>query len=77
MVNALLDGIEPRGHARRQLHAAAGHVTGFWTWRSLVVEQGLTTGEAVDLAVRFLLAAQRRNDARRGGRFTSVMLRGA
>jgi len=68
MVNALLDGIERRGHARKQLHAAAGHVTGFWTWRSLVVEQGLTTGEAVDLAVRFLLAAQRRNDARRGGR---------
>lgn len=37
MVDALLDGIEPRGHARRQLRAAAGHVIGFWTWRSLVV----------------------------------------
>lgn len=77
MVDALLDGIEARVHVRRQPRATAGHVTGFWTWRSLVVEQGLTSGEAVDLAVGFLLAAQRRPDARRGGRASSLKLRGA
>lgn len=57
MVDALLDGSQARGNARRRLRAAAGHVTGFWTWRSLVIDQGLTTDEAVDLAVAFLTAA--------------------
>jgi len=32
-------------------------VVAYWTWRSLVVEQGLTTSEAVDLAVTILMAA--------------------
>ena len=57
MVDALLEGTHLRGDAQRRLRATAGHVIGFWTWRSLVIEQGLTTDEAVDLAVRFLVAA--------------------
>jgi len=55
MVGALLTGMNRRGKARRRLRAAAGHVIGFWTWRSLVVEQGLTTELAVELAVDFLM----------------------
>lgn len=59
MADALLDGVALRGSTGRALRAAAGHVIGFWTWRSLVVDQGLPTGEAVNLAVRLLGAAGR------------------
>ena len=59
MADALLDGVALRGSTGRALRAAAGHVIGFWTWRSLVVDQGLSTGEAVNLAVRLLGAAGR------------------
>lgn len=53
------------GQSKRSdaLRAAIGHVLGFWTWRSLVVEEGCTISEAVDLADRFVRAAA----ARRGG----------
>jgi AcrR family transcriptional regulator len=67
LVDSLLEGIHLRGAAQRRLRAAAGHVISFWTWRSLVIEQGLPSDEAVDLAVGLLLAAQRRHDARRVG----------
>jgi len=59
MVDALVDGLGLRAAARRRLRAAAGHVVAFWTWGSFAVDQGLTTTEAVDLAVRFLGAAPR------------------
>ncbi|MPZ87716.1 MAG: TetR family transcriptional regulator [Nitriliruptorales bacterium] len=55
--DALVDGCGVRGRARRVLRAAAGHVVNFWTWRSLVVDQGLDDSQAVQLAVRFLAAA--------------------
>jgi AcrR family transcriptional regulator len=47
------------GHASdkatcRALRAIAGHLTSFWTWRSLVVDQGLTNEEAIAVAVRIL-----------------------
>lgn len=56
MADAVLlsDGDVPRGHAVR---AAVGHVLGFPTWRSLAVEEGCSLDEAVELAVRFVLAA--------------------
>jgi hypothetical protein len=38
------------------VRAAVGHVIGFWTWRSLVVDQGLSTREAVALATDFVLS---------------------
>ena len=47
-----------RGDSPR-LRAAIGHVLGFWTWRSLVVDEGCSEAEARDLAVRFVLAARR------------------
>jgi hypothetical protein len=40
----------------RLLRAVARHLVDFLTWRSLVIQQGLTDREAVDLAVRLLTA---------------------
>ena len=59
--DALVTGSGVRGHARRRLRAAAGHVVSFWTWRSLTVEQDLTDHEAADLAVVLLSAAPGRS----------------
>jgi len=36
--------------------AVARHLVDFWTWRSLVIEQGLTSPKAADAAVAMLLA---------------------
>lgn len=44
---ALLEGRALRGAARRPVSAALGHALAFSTWRSLVVEQGLGTEDAV------------------------------
>jgi len=38
-------------------HAAVAHATAFATWRSLVREQGLSEGEAVDLMVCMVCCA--------------------
>jgi AcrR family transcriptional regulator len=40
----------------RLLRAVARHLVDFLTWRSLVIQQGLTDREAVDVAVRLLTA---------------------
>jgi AcrR family transcriptional regulator len=45
------------GDHDRIVAAVARHLVGFWTWRSLVVEQGLSSNEATDAAVAILLAA--------------------
>jgi AcrR family transcriptional regulator len=55
---ALLGEAPPDGNAGRLLRAAASHVVSFWTWRSLVVEAGLSLEDAVELGVRLMLAAQ-------------------
>ena len=47
--DALLRGRPERGKARRRASAAIGHALDFFTWRSLVRDQGLSTLEAVDL----------------------------
>jgi AcrR family transcriptional regulator len=59
----LVSGLVPPGAAGRRLRAAAGHVVGLATWRSLAVEQGLGHEEVVELGVRFLCAAA--HDTRR------------
>jgi AcrR family transcriptional regulator len=46
------------GDHDRILAAVARHLVGFWTWRSLVVEQGLSSNEATDAAVAMLLATR-------------------
>ena len=43
----------------RQVVALARHLVHFWTWHSLVSQQGLDDAEAVDLAVRLLTALAR------------------
>jgi len=45
----LMAGRRERGRARKRVAAAIGHATTFATWRSLVREQGLGQGEAVQL----------------------------
>ena len=54
LAEALIAGCGLRGRRRERLRAVAGHLVDFGTWRSLVVEQGLGHGEAVDLAASFL-----------------------
>jgi AcrR family transcriptional regulator len=53
----LIAGRGTRGHARRRTAAAIGHALEFSTWRSLVREQGLDDGQAVDLMVKLVVAA--------------------
>lgn len=53
---ALVKGSRARGKRRFRLRAIAGHVTSFRTWQSLALEQGLPDDDAVEVAVRFLLA---------------------
>jgi AcrR family transcriptional regulator len=43
----------------QRLRAVAGHVVALSTWRSLVVEQGLPPSVAVELAVSWVVAADR------------------
>jgi AcrR family transcriptional regulator len=54
MATALIDGLVADGPRGLTLRAVAGHLVSYWTWRSLVVDQHLSTAEAVDLAVRIL-----------------------
>ncbi len=54
---ALVAGIGLRGARAARVRAAAGLVTGFWTWHSLAIEQGLDVDAAVELATTILTAA--------------------
>jgi len=56
LADALVAGHVGQDRRGRALRAVAGHLTGYWTWRSLEVEQGLAPDAAVDLAVRLLVA---------------------
>jgi AcrR family transcriptional regulator len=57
IVAAVLGDASPaRGRAERPLKAALGHVVSFWTWRSLAVEQSLSTERAAWMALQFVLA---------------------
>jgi AcrR family transcriptional regulator len=55
MVEATLHDVVAEGAAKRRLRAAVGHVISYWTWRSLAVDQGLSTHEASKLAAEFVL----------------------
>jgi AcrR family transcriptional regulator len=57
LADALLAGHAGKDRPGRALRAIAGHLTGYWTWHSLEVDQGLAPDEAVDVAVRLLVAA--------------------
>jgi AcrR family transcriptional regulator len=53
---ALVEGTNLRGEARRRLRAAAGLAVSFETWRSLVIEQGLGIDEAAELMTQLLFS---------------------
>lgn len=55
--DALVAGRPERGARRARVRAAAGHAVGFETWRSLVRDQGLSEGQAVELMARLVAAA--------------------
>ena len=55
MADAML-GDAGAGASTRRLRAAIGHVVGFWTWRSLVVDQRLSTVDASAMAAKFVLS---------------------
>ena len=54
---ALVDSIVGDASGNPRLRAVVGHVAALSTWRSLAVEQGLSTDEAVELAVGWVIAA--------------------
>lgn len=47
----LLQRFRARGSRKTRLRALIGHATAFWTWRSLVVDQGLCSQDAVTAMV--------------------------
>jgi AcrR family transcriptional regulator len=55
--DALVSGFAADDEDGRALRAVARHLAEFWTWRSLVVIQGLDDRAAVEIAVRFLMSA--------------------
>ena len=68
IADALVAGLaDDTGLEGRLLRAVAGHLTGFLTWRSLALGQGLGPGETVDLAVLLLTSVAVDGQRRRGG----------
>jgi AcrR family transcriptional regulator len=57
---------DPDGDGRL-LRAVARHLVDFWTWRSLVMQQGLDNREAVKIAVRLLTAVEEDGHRRHRG----------
>ena len=55
--DALLDGQDVSGHRGQILRAAVGHAVHFYTWRSLVQEQGLSKSDAVKLMCEMIIRA--------------------
>jgi hypothetical protein len=55
--DALLRGRPERGRRRDTVAAAIGHALAFSTWLSLVHDQGLAEGEAIELMVRLVESA--------------------
>ena len=55
--DALLDGQNLSGPGRLMLRAAVGHAVHFYTWRSLVRDQGLANPDAATLMCRTIALA--------------------
>jgi AcrR family transcriptional regulator len=62
-VDVLVSGRPERGRARRRVRGAIGHAIAFWTWHSLVREQGFTAAEAVELMCELVAGAGSRAGA--------------
>jgi AcrR family transcriptional regulator len=54
--DVLLEGRRERGASRHRVEAAIGHALSFFTWRSLVREQGLPQADAVELVAGMVTA---------------------
>ena len=61
IAGVLVEGHTPTGADGRRLRAIAGHLVSFWTWRSLVRDQGLSNAEAAKVAAGLLVSAARRS----------------
>jgi AcrR family transcriptional regulator len=55
IAGVLIEGHTQTGTHGRRLRALAGHLVSFWTWRSLVRDQGLTNAEAANVAAGLLI----------------------
>ena len=55
---ALLDGEDVSGHPRQLQRALVGHAVHFYTWRSLVQEEGLSKKDAVKVMCQMILSAR-------------------
>jgi len=55
--DALLDGEDVSGHRGQILRAVVGHAVHFYTWRSLVKDQGLSEADAVQLMCEMIIRA--------------------
>ena len=55
--DALLDGEDVSGHRGQILRAVVGHAVHFYTWRSLVQDQGLSRTDAVQLMCDTIIRA--------------------
>jgi hypothetical protein len=55
--DALIAGRGLRGAARERVRAAIGHALAMATWQSLVREEGLDDGQAVELMTKLVAAA--------------------
>lgn len=60
--DALVAGYADPGAKGRALRAVGRHLIGFWTWRSLAIQQGLDEADVVDAAVQILLALYANHD---------------
>jgi AcrR family transcriptional regulator len=56
-ISVLPTGWGVRGRRRQILRAAIAHATSVTTWQSLVVQQGMTDGEAVEILTAMVIAA--------------------
>jgi AcrR family transcriptional regulator len=56
--DALMEGRNPRGAARRRTKAAVGHAIAFTTWKSLAREQRLSDADAARLMHELVTAAE-------------------
>ncbi|MDQ6795698.1 MAG: TetR/AcrR family transcriptional regulator [Chloroflexota bacterium] len=61
IAGVLIEGHTGTGADGRRLRALAGHLVSFWTWHSLVRDQGLSNAEAADIAADLLIAGASRS----------------
>lgn len=64
--NALLGGQDIIGHHSEMLSAAVGHAVHFHTWRSLVIDQGLSKADAAKMMCDMIIRAEHNDSSANG-----------